>query len=64
MNKKLIGIAVAIVAIVAIAAGLFILKPWAGNDNTPENIPTQDNSEVPIPGASFLLCIVAYPIIW
>lgn len=21
-------------------------------------------SEVPIPGASFLLCIVAYPIIW
>lgn len=46
MNKKLIGIAVAIVAIVAIAAGLFILKPWAGNDNTPENIPTQDNSEI------------------
>lgn len=47
MNKKIIGIAIGVVVIIAIAAGLFILKPWATNNTTPgTDTTTQDNSEI------------------
>ena len=47
MNKKIIGIVIGVVIIIAIAAGLFILKPWATDDTTPgTDTTTQDNSEI------------------
>ena len=46
MNKKLIGIVIGLLVVVAIIIGLFVLKPWTTDDITPENTPTQDNSEI------------------
>ena len=47
MNKKILGIVIGVVIIIAIAAGLFILKPWATDDTTPgTDTTTQDNSEI------------------
>ena len=47
MNKKIIGIVIGVVIIIAIAAGLFILKPWDTDDTTPgTDTTTQDNSEI------------------
>ena len=43
MNKKIIGIVIGVVIIVAIAAGLFILEPWDTDDTTPgTDTTTQD----------------------
>ena len=46
MNKKLIGIVIGLLVVVAIIIGLFVFKPWTTDDTTPENTPTQDNSEI------------------
>ncbi|MBM6977553.1 hypothetical protein [Intestinimonas butyriciproducens] len=47
MNKKLIGIVIGLLVVVAIIIGLFVFKPWTTDDTTPgTDTTTQDNSEI------------------